>query len=129
MTPEPNAPSTLNSKLQTLTKEAMRAQDKPRLQTLRLINSAIKQFQVDQRKEPTDQDILGILQKMLKQRRDSIEQFKQGGRDDLAKKEQSEIDIIQEFMPEPLTDQEIEQIITTAITETGANSNNLRLVR
>ncbi|MBT3198206.1 MAG: GatB/YqeY domain-containing protein [Gammaproteobacteria bacterium] len=103
-------------------KEAMRAKDKERLKLLRMVTAAVKQIEVDERIEVDEPRMLTILDKMVKQRRDSITQFESAGRDDLATIEIAEVAIIQEFMPEPLSDSEIEEMIQQAITETGATS-------
>ena len=103
-------------------KTAMKSGEKERLAVIRLIMSAMKQVEVDERIELDDSRVLGILDKMVKQRRESIGQFQSGGRDDLVKKEQAEIDIISEFLPQALSEQEIEAIISSAISETGAAS-------
>ncbi len=100
----------------------MRNKDKERLATIRLITAAIKQREVDERIELDDTQVLMVLDKMVKQRRDSIEQFNSAGREDLAAKEIAEIEVIQEYLPEALSDDEIEQIISEAITTTGAAS-------
>ena len=103
-------------------KAAMRAQDKRRVGVLRLINAAIKQREVDDRVVLDDPAILGILDKMVKQRRDSLTQYLAGNRQDLADQEQYEIDLIQGFLPKALTAIEIDDLITSAIQETGASS-------
>jgi len=103
-------------------KTALRAGDKARTTTLRLIMAALKQVEVDERKELSDEDVTAILSKMVKQRRESIEQYTQGGRSDLAEKEEQELAIIQTYLPEPLTDAEIDQLIEQAVTETGAST-------
>ena len=103
-------------------KTAMKGGDKERLAAIRLIMAAMKQVEVDERIELDDNRVLGILDKMVKQRRESISQFKSGGRDDLAEKEQAEIDIISTFLPQALSEAEIETIINKAISETGAAS-------
>ena len=103
-------------------KEAMRAKDKERLKLLRMVTAAVKQIEVDERIEVDEPRMLTILDKMVKQRRDSITQFESAGRDDLATIEIAEVAIIQEFMPEPRSDSEIEEMIQQAITETGATS-------
>ncbi len=103
-------------------KNAMRAKDKERLGTVRLILAEIKKVEVDERINPDDSRIISIMDKMVKQRRESIKQYVDGGRQELADKEQAEIDIIQEFLPQPLTDEEIDTIIAEAITSTGASS-------
>jgi uncharacterized protein YqeY len=115
----------LKAQLTESMKNAMRAQEKARLQTIRLIQANIKQVEVDEgRREEglTDHEILVVLDKMLKQRRDSITQFVAGGRQDLADKEQSEILIIQEFLPQPLTDAEVTQLIEEAAQLVGAKT-------
>ncbi|MDA0687811.1 MAG: GatB/YqeY domain-containing protein [Proteobacteria bacterium] len=103
-------------------KDAMRAKDKERLGTVRLILSEIKRVEVDERIDPDDARIISIMDKMVKQRRESIKQYTDGGRPELADKEQTEIDVIQEFLPKPLTDAEIDKIIADAIASTGAAS-------
>lgn len=102
-------------------KNAMRAQEKERLAAIRLIMAALKQREVDERIELSDEQIISILNKMIKQRRDSISQFNAGNRPDLAQKEQYEIDVIQTYLPAQLSTSEIEQAVSTAIQETGAN--------
>ena len=103
-------------------KDAMRAKDKPRLGTLRLITSAIKQIEVDKRIELDDEQVLSVFDKMCKQRRESIAQFEKAGRDDLIAQEVSELDIIQPYLPEQLSDTEIAELIDAAMTATGASS-------
>lgn len=103
-------------------KTAMRNQDKERLATIRLILAACKQREVDERIELTDEHVLAILDKMVKQRRESIAQYESGNRPDLAAKEKSEILIIQQYLPAQLTDAEVTVIIAQAIQETGATS-------
>lgn len=112
----------LKVQLSNSMKDAMRAKDKNRLQTIRLMLAAIKQQEVDKRSELKDSDVLAILDKQLKQRRDSIEQFNTAGRDDLAQQETYEMNIIQEFLPQPLTDEEINQLISSAMETSGAES-------
>ncbi len=101
-------------------KDAMRAGEKSRLLTIRLILAAIKQQEVDTRSDVSDEDVLSIMDKMVKQRRDSIQQFTDAGRDELAANEQDEIEIIQNYLPEQLDEVEIKQLIAEAITQTGA---------
>lgn len=103
-------------------KDAMRAKEKERLATLRQITAAIKQFEIDNRKDLDDEGIITILTKMCKQRRDSLSQFQAAGRDDLAAIEIAELAIIEEFMPTAMTEQEIADAIQAAITESGAAS-------
>ena len=100
----------------------MKAGEKDRLKVLRLITAAIKQVEVDERIEVDDAAVLGILNKMVKQRRDSISQFEQGDRQDLADIEKAEIEIIGDYLPEQLSDSELEQLVDDAITSTGAES-------
>ncbi|RDH90633.1 MAG: glutamyl-tRNA amidotransferase [endosymbiont of Seepiophila jonesi] len=102
-------------------KTAMKAKDKPQLGTLRLITAAIKQREVDERIELDDTQVLTILDKMIKQRRDSISQFEQAGRE-LAEQEQREIEVIQDYLPEGLSDAEIATMIDDAISATGASA-------
>jgi len=101
-------------------KTAMRAKDKERLGTIRLILAEIKRIEVDERIDLDGPAIIVLLDKMLKQRRDSISQFEQAGRDDLANKEASEIEVIQSFLPAQLSDTEISQLIDNAIAQSGA---------
>jgi uncharacterized protein len=103
-------------------KAAMRAGAKERLGTIRLVNAAIKQREVDERIELDDTQVLAVLEKMVKQRRDSIAQFEAAGREDLAAKERAEIDVIQDYLPEALSDDEIDALINAAVAETGAAS-------
>ena len=103
-------------------KAAMKGGDKPRLAVIRLILAAVKQREVDERIELDDSQVLAVLDKMVKQRRDSIQQYQDAGRDDLASQESAEIEVIQEFLPTALTDDEIAAIIDAAISETGAES-------
>jgi uncharacterized protein len=103
-------------------KAAMKAGAKERLGTIRLVNAAIKQREVDERIELDDTQVLAVLEKMVKQRRDSITQFEAAGREDLAAKERAEIDVIQGYLPEALSDDEIEALINAAVAETGAAS-------
>jgi uncharacterized protein YqeY len=100
----------------------MRARDKQRLATIRLITAAIKQREVDERIELDDTQVLVVLDKMCKQRRESISQFEQAGRDDLAAQEKAELELIQQYLPEQLTEAEIHELIDAAIQETGAAS-------
>lgn len=102
-------------------KSAMKAGDKDRLKVLRLITAAIKQVEVDERIElDDDAAVLGILNKMVKQRRDSITQFEQGNRQDLADIEKTEIEIIGTYLPEQLSDEELDKLVDDAIAATGA---------
>ena len=101
-------------------KSAMRAKEKERLVVLRTILAALKQKEVDERIELDDTQILAILDKLTKQHKDSISQYEAAGRDDLVKKETFELAIVQSYLPQPLSDAEITQLIKDAIAETGA---------
>ena len=103
-------------------KQAMRDRAKPRLNTIRLILAAVKQQEVDQRITLEDTDVLAIIDKMVKQRRDSIEQYDKAGRVDLSDVEKFEIEVIQEYLPQQLTESEISDLITEAVASTGAES-------
>ncbi|MFN3785747.1 MAG: GatB/YqeY domain-containing protein [Thiothrix sp.] len=103
-------------------KAAMRAQDKPRLSVIRLILAAIKQQEVDTRAELDDAAILAVLDKMVKQRRESIRQYSDAGRTDLADQEVFEAGIIQSYLPQPLSEAELAALLEQAIAETAAAS-------
>lgn len=117
-----DSPSGLKQRISDDMKTAMRAKDKERLGVIRLILAAIKQREVDERIELDDNAVLAILEKMIKQRRDSISQFEKGGRQDLADQESFEITILQEYMPAALSDDEINSIIDDVISQTGAST-------
>ncbi|WP_223577292.1 GatB/YqeY domain-containing protein [Kangiella taiwanensis] len=114
--------SAIHDNLKEAMKDAMRAKQKERLTTIRLALSAIKQVEVDTRETLDDAAILAILDKLVKQRRDSIKQYEDAGRQELADVEKAEIDVLQEFLPKPLTDEEIEALIEDAVAKTGAES-------
>ena len=101
-------------------KSAMKAGDKDRLKTVRLIMAAIKQVEVDQRTELDDAGVLSVLDKMVKQRRDSVEQFEKGGRDDLAAIEKAEIEVLEDYLPEQLSEAELAALVDEVIAATGA---------
>ena len=103
-------------------KSAMRSKESERLGTIRLLLAAIKQKEVDERIDLIDTDIVSIIDKMLKQRRDSIEAFNKANRKDLVEKEEFEIKVLQDYMPQQLTEKEVEKFIIEAIESTGANS-------
>jgi len=103
-------------------KNAMRAKDKLRLGVIRMALSAIKLAEIDHKTEATDDNIIAILTKMVKQRKESIKMFTDGGRDELAAKEAEEVSAIAFFLPQPLTDAEVKELISKAITDTGAAS-------
>jgi len=114
--------SDLQKQIQDAAIVAMKAGEKPRLAIIRLMTSAMKQIEVDERIELDDARVIAILDKMVKQRRESISQFKTAGRDDLIKQESFEIDIIQEFLPQALSEEEIDGIVKQAIEQTSARS-------
>jgi len=103
-------------------KSAMKAGDKDRLKVVRLIMAAIKQVEVDQRIDLDDTAVLTVLDKMVKQRRDSVEQFQKGNRDDLAEIELAEITVLEDYLPEQLNDAELDAMIDEAISSAGAES-------
>jgi len=113
---------TLKAQILDDVKSAMRARDQKRLTALRLITSAIKQIEVDKRIEVDDQIVLGILDKMVKQRRESLDQYESAGRDDLAAQEKFELELISVYLPEALSDDEVAALIKQAVADTGASS-------
>jgi uncharacterized protein YqeY len=114
--------STLKTQITDDMKTAMRNQDKDRLSVIRLILAALKQKEVDERIELTDEHVLAILNKMIKQRRDSISQYEAGNRADLAQKEAAEITVIQTYLPAQMSTADIEQAVAAAIQAVGATS-------
>lgn len=114
--------SDLTDRITRDVKTAMKARDKARLGVLRLITAAIKQREVDERIHLDNDQVIAVLEKMVKQRKDSIEQYRKAGRSELAEQEAFEIDIIREYLPEPLSPEAIEALIDEAIAATGASS-------
>ncbi|NVK22227.1 MAG: GatB/YqeY domain-containing protein [Kangiellaceae bacterium] len=114
--------SDLKATINEAMKEAMRAKQKERLTTIRLALSAIKQVEVDTRTELDDAAILAILDKMVKQRRESIKMYEEAGRQELADVEHAEIAVLQDFLPQPLSEEEINQLIDQAVSQSGAES-------
>ncbi len=112
----------LKSQLTEDMKTAMRAKDKARLGVIRLVLAAIKQLEVDQRIELDDAAVLVVLDKMVKQRRESIRQYTDAGRNDLVDQEQAEVEVIQTYLPQPLSEAEIAHLVADAISATGAES-------
>ena len=112
----------LLSQLNDEMKNAMRAKDKLRLGVIRMALSAIKQAEIDHNTAATDDNIIALLTKMVKQRKESIKMFTEGGRDELAAKEAAEVSAIEDFLPQPLSADEINQLIADTITNTGASS-------
>ncbi|RME68731.1 MAG: GatB/YqeY domain-containing protein [Nitrospirae bacterium] len=114
--------STLKERIESDLKEAMKASDTLRVSTLRLIKSAIKNKEIDKGGSLGDDEVIQVLSSLVKQRRESVEMYQKAGRKDLAEKEEAEIKIIQSYMPEQLSDEEIREIIAEAIKQTGATS-------
>ncbi|QSP94802.1 GatB/YqeY domain-containing protein [Marinobacter salinisoli] len=114
------ADSSLKEQLNSAVKDAMRNKEKERLVTLRMAQAAVKQIEIDERRELGDEDVLKVLDKMLKQRRDAASQYDDAGRQELADKERAEMAIIEEFMPAALGDDELETLIRAAISATDA---------
>jgi hypothetical protein len=112
----------LKARIQEDVKTAMRAHERERLAALRLVTAAIKQREVDERIELNDEQVMAVLDKMVKQRRESLEQYEQAGRDDLAAREQFELDLIQSYLPEPLGAAALADLIRSTISELGASS-------
>ncbi|MCF6194492.1 MAG: GatB/YqeY domain-containing protein [Kangiellaceae bacterium] len=114
--------SDLLLKIKSDMKDAMRNKEKTRLAAIRMLLAGVKQIEVDQRVEITDTHVLTILDKMIKQRRDSISQFEAADRQELADIEKAEIETLQTYMPKQLTDEEISELIDAAMADTGAES-------
>lgn len=111
----------LKTTLTNAMKDAMRAQDKARLGTIRLMLADIKRIEVDERIELDDARVLAVLDKMVKQRRESLRQYQDAGRSDLADQESFEIGVIQDFLPAALSDAELDQLVADAVASTGAS--------
>ena len=104
-------------------KTAMKSGDKERVSTLRLVHSAIKNKEIEVRpKELTDEDVLSVLKKLSKQRKDSIEQFQKAGRDDLVQNEQKELQVLEEYLPKQMGEDQVKAIVEEAVKEVGASS-------
>ena len=114
--------SSLKERLQNDLKTAMKEKDKFKRDVVRFVMSAIKQIEVDERKELSDADIEAILVKQIKQRNDSIEQFREGGREDLVEKNERELEILRSYLPEPMSEDEVRGVLSDIIAETGAKS-------
>ncbi len=112
----------LMEKIRNDMKDAMRVKDKERLGTIRMLISEIKKRQIDSGKEFDDNDILGVIKSMVKSREDSVNAYREGGREDLAEKEQKEIEILKSYLPKQLSEKEIEKIVEDAIKESDAVS-------
>ena len=112
----------LKDRIKNDMKEAMRAKDTAKRDTLRNINAAIKQIEVDERRELSDSDVEAILMKYAKQREDAMAQFKEAGRDDLVAKEQAELDLVKSYLPEPMEDGELEETLKKIIQDVKAEA-------
>jgi len=113
---------TLKERIKNDIKEAMRAKDTARRDTLRNLNAAIKQIEVDERRDLSDADVEAIMMKYLKQREDALSQFKEAGRDDLVAKEEAEIELVRSYLPEPMNDDELEETLKEIIQELKAET-------
>ena len=114
--------SSLKEQLSAAMKEALKAKDKERLGVIRLLLAAIKQVEVDSQKDLEDAEVLAILDKQAKQRRDSQAQYLEAGREDLAQQEAFELSVIESFLPEPLDEAALSQLVQGAIDQTGAST-------
>ena len=114
------AEATLKEQLNTAVKDAMRNKDKTRLVTLRMAQAAVKQIEIDERRDLSDEDVLKVLDKMLKQRRDAASQYDEAGREELGDKERAEMVIIEEFMPAALNEDDLDGLIRMTISATDA---------
>ena len=113
--------SQLKERLQADLKTAMKEKDTFKRDVIRFVMSAIKQIEVDERKELTDADIEAILVKQIKQRNDSIEQFRKGGREDLVEQNEKELDVLRNYLPEPMSEEEVRKVLEEIVAETGAS--------
>jgi uncharacterized protein YqeY len=113
---------TLKERIKNDIKEAMRAKDTVRRDTLRNLSAAIKQIEVDERRELSDADVEAVLMKYIKQREDAIAQFKEAGRDDLVAKDEAEVTLVRTYLPEPMDDAELETTLREIVAEVGAES-------
>lgn len=121
MTPEPDAMS-LSDRLEAAMRDAMRARDEQRTQTLRMAMAAAHNLKIERRRDLTDEEVVDVLTKQVKQRRESIEMYRAGGRADRAAAEEAEAAILAEFLPEQLGEDEVEALARAAIVETGAST-------
>lgn len=110
----------IKERLKTDLITAMKAKEQPKVDCIRFVNAAIKKVEVDTRKELDDAAVSGILQNLAKQRRDSIDQFRKGGREDLAAKEESELALIQAYLPKQMSAEDLGKLVEAVISETGA---------
>lgn len=114
--------SELFKKLQEDMKAALKSGNKDRLSTIRMLISEIKKIQIDSKKEITDEDVISVLQKYLKQRKEAYSQYSSAGRTDLAEKELFEINVVQEYLPKPLSEEELSNMVDQVIKQLGATS-------
>ncbi len=112
--------SELKAALTQATKEAMKARDKDRVATLRMVNAELKRIEVDERRDLGDEDVFAVLNKMLKQRKDAMQQFKDAGRDDLASIEAYEISVVEAFLPAQMTGDELAEFVASLVSKAGA---------
>ncbi len=112
----------IQTELNSAMKEAMRNRQSERLGVIRMLRSAIKNAEIEAKKELEDDEIISLLATQVKQRRDAAQVYREGGREELAAKEEAEIVILQEFMPTPLTENEVREVVEQAVTELGATS-------
>ncbi|MBQ1889091.1 MAG: GatB/YqeY domain-containing protein [Selenomonas sp.] len=110
----------LKEQLTTDMKEAMKSHDKDRLAVIRMVRGAIRKQEIDGQKELSDEDVIAVMSKEIKMRKDSIEEFKKGGREDLIAKTQAEIDVLMPYMPAQLSEDEVRELVKAAVAETGA---------
>ena len=122
MTPEPRASTALLERIESAMRDAMRARDEQRTQTLRMAMAAAHNLRIERRRDLTDEEVVDVLGKQVKQRRESIAMYRDAGRDDRAAAEEAEAAILAEFLPEQLADDEIERLARAAIAQTGASS-------
>lgn len=112
--------STLKTTIDDATKTSMKAREKERVATLRMVNAEIKRVEVDERRELSDDDVIGILKKMVKQRQDAHQQYTAAGRDDLAQTEAFEIELIEEFLPEMMSDEQLSALVEKCVADVDA---------
>ena len=122
MTPETDAPMSLSTRIESAMRDAMRARDDRRTQTLRMAMAAAHNLKIERGAELSDEDVVDVLTKQVKQRRESIEMYRGAGHEDRANAEEAEAAILAEFLPEPLTAAEVEAMAREAIAETGAGT-------
>jgi len=113
----------LTDKIAADMKDAMRAKDAPRLSTLRMLKSAVEYFKIEKKQEKlTDADVVTVIKKQIKQRQDSIEGFEKGGRADLVEKEKAELVVLKSYLPEEMSQAQLEEIVNAVVTELGATT-------